>query len=38
MSMLRDVAEQVVIGLELNPHKHMTDRMLSACDLIVNFK
>ena len=38
MSMLRDEAQQAVIGLELDPHSHMTDRMLKSCDLIVSFK
>ena len=38
VSMLRDIAQHAVIGLELDPHNHMTDRMLNACDLIVNFK
>ena len=38
MSMQRAVAPDAVIGLELDPHNHMTDRILDACDLIVNFK
>ncbi|WP_375572546.1 M81 family metallopeptidase [Seohaeicola saemankumensis] len=38
MSILREIAPDAVIGLELDPHNHMTDRMLEACDLIVNFK
>ncbi len=38
MSMLRTVMPKAVIGLELDPHNHMTERMMDACDLIVNFK
>ncbi len=38
MSMLRDIAQQAVIGLELDPHNHLTARMLKACALIVSFK
>ena len=38
MSLLRDTAQDAVIGLALDPHNHMTDRMLNACDLIVSFK
>lgn len=38
MSMLREVAPDAVIGLELDPHNHLTERMMTACDLIVSFK
>ncbi|MES0864246.1 M81 family metallopeptidase [Ruegeria sp. SCPT10] len=38
MAKLRELAPDAVVGLELDPHNHMTDRMMTACDLIVNFK
>lgn len=38
MAALRAVAPGAVIGLEIDPHCHLTDRMLEACDLIVCFK
>jgi microcystin degradation protein MlrC len=38
MHHLRDAAPDAVLGLELDPHCHVTDEMIDACDLIVCFK
>lgn len=32
------VGDEVVIGLEIDPHNHLTQEMLDAADLIVSFK
>ncbi|MEM1287389.1 MAG: M81 family metallopeptidase [Pseudomonadota bacterium] len=37
-SSARDAAPDAVIGLELDPHHHLTEAMLSACDLIIAYK
>lgn len=34
----RAAAPDAVIGLELDPHHHLTEAMLAACDLIVAYK
>lgn len=38
MTHLRAAAPDAVLGLELDPHNHMTEAMMTACDLIVCFK
>lgn len=36
---IRDiVGPDVVIGVELDPHNHLTEAMINAADLIINFK
>ena len=38
MGRIRAIAPNAVLGMELDPHHHLTDAMLEACDLIVSFK
>ncbi len=38
MAHLRAAAPDAVLGLELDPHNHLTEQMMGACDLIVCFK
>ncbi len=38
MAHLRAIAPNAILGLELDPHCHLTDQMMEACDLIVCFK
>lgn len=38
MARAREIASEAVIGLEIDPHNHLTEAMLEAADLIVAYK